>query len=300
MPRCRKLCIAVFALIVLIILCTLTHLDKFKPDSSPKELSSSTHASVVLPAVEPIYTELLIIKSLDGVFLDGVFSAQDESDQLVGKIESLGTLLADRSRVDDNRQSAEWVVSVTQILEPFMSSFDSGRISYKNRTLDVQGSISSQVELDRLLSMLSNTNITYTHNIELIVPEVEETQGNIEVAQKELADLLSIENIEFKKASDYLSRKGSLTVKKLADILKRHSTIKVEIAGHTDSDGDDNLNLRLSQARVDSVKDELILLGISPDRLRAVGYGESRPLVSNTDAANKQKNRRVEFIVIGE
>lgn len=68
-----------------------------------------------------------------------------------------------------------------------------------------------------------------------------------------------------------------------------------EIAGHTDSDGSKGFNQRLSEARAQSVVDYLVNAGVSADRLNAVGYGETRPVVVNNSKENKAKNRRIEF-----
>lgn len=81
----------------------------------------------------------------------------------------------------------------------------------------------------------------------------------------------------------------------LAEILKRHPAVHLTIEGHTDSDGDDNYNMDLSQRRTDSVKNYLISKGVSENRLTAIGYGETRPIASNKTAAGKAKNRRVEL-----
>jgi len=71
----------------------------------------------------------------------------------------------------------------------------------------------------------------------------------------------------------------------------------VYINGHTDSDGKEEYNLRLSLNRASSVKKYLVdNYGISPDRLKIMGYGESIPLKPNTSAKNKQLNRRVEIV----
>lgn len=72
---------------------------------------------------------------------------------------------------------------------------------------------------------------------------------------------------------------------------------KIRIEGHTDSDGNDAFNLKLSQARAESVRDWLIKQGVEPSRLEAVGYGETRPIASNKTPAGKEKNRRVDFII---
>ena len=71
----------------------------------------------------------------------------------------------------------------------------------------------------------------------------------------------------------------------------------ITINGHTDSDGKEKYNVRLSLNRAGAVKQYLIgHHGISPDRLKVVGYGESMPLKPNTSKENKQLNRRVEIV----
>jgi len=71
----------------------------------------------------------------------------------------------------------------------------------------------------------------------------------------------------------------------------------ITINGHTDSDGKEKYNVRLSLNRAGAVKQYLIdQHGISPDRLKVVGYGENMPLKPNTSKENKQLNRRVEIV----
>ncbi len=110
--------------------------------------------------------------------------------------------------------------------------------------------------------------------------------------------LLRTQHIEFLPAKGALTPEGEQTVDRLAKILSIYPRIHIEIAGHTDSDGSESFNQKLSQKRVDAVKKRLVSKGISPKRLRAKGYGESQPLVPNTSDENKQKNRRVEITVL--
>jgi len=121
-----------------------------------------------------------------------------------------------------------------------------------------------------------------------------------EEAQKSILSLLENEIIEFETGKSTLTVRGEATVDKLVLILNQFPHIHIEIGGHTDSDGDAKFNQKLSQYRVDAVKQELVKQGVSPERMVARGYGESRPLVPNTTAENKQRNRRVEITVIGE
>jgi outer membrane protein OmpA-like peptidoglycan-associated protein len=86
---------------------------------------------------------------------------------------------------------------------------------------------------------------------------------------------------------------------KLESMLRQNSQIKVEISGHTDNYGHWQYNRGLSQKRAEAVKDFLTKKGIDPRRVKAVGYGESKPLATNDDEdEGRELNRRVEFKVL--
>lgn len=85
-------------------------------------------------------------------------------------------------------------------------------------------------------------------------------------------------------------------LKSIVQVMTDNPTLKFEVGGYTDSDGDDAYNLKLSQQRADAVKAKLVSLGISTDRLTTKGYGESNPISDNTSSEGKANNRRVEFV----
>ena len=83
----------------------------------------------------------------------------------------------------------------------------------------------------------------------------------------------------------------------LAGSLNRYPDTRVEVVGHTDSDGDAAYNQRLSQDRANSVANILIGAGVPSYRVVAYGRGEEQPVASNLSATGKAQNRRVEFII---
>jgi outer membrane protein OmpA-like peptidoglycan-associated protein len=103
--------------------------------------------------------------------------------------------------------------------------------------------------------------------------------------------------IHFDVNSDKLKPESYSTLKEIADVLKENPALRIKIVGHTDSDGDDVLNLDLSKRRSVSVKNELVnKFSIDAGRLETDGKGESTPIAANDSAVNKARNRRVEFI----
>jgi outer membrane protein OmpA-like peptidoglycan-associated protein len=84
----------------------------------------------------------------------------------------------------------------------------------------------------------------------------------------------------------------------ISKLMKEHSDLKFEIDGHTDSDGNDDANMKLSESRAAAVKDQLVKMGIDESRLTTKGFGETKPIDKNDSAEGKANNRRVEFVKI--
>jgi outer membrane protein OmpA-like peptidoglycan-associated protein len=99
----------------------------------------------------------------------------------------------------------------------------------------------------------------------------------------------------------YTLRSGTREkLSKIAGILLAHPSLRLEVEGHTDSVGGEEYNQRLSEQRAGAVRDYLVQNGISMNNVSAVGFGKTRPVVSNDTAAGRQQNRRVELVVSGD
>lgn len=107
--------------------------------------------------------------------------------------------------------------------------------------------------------------------------------------------------IMFKSNSSEIDERSGPLLSEIADVLQRNpQAAHVQVQGHTDNVGDPDANLALSQQRAESVVRWLVGAGVSPERLEAKGYGDSRPIVPNLTPGNRARNRRVQFIVLRE
>ena len=88
-------------------------------------------------------------------------------------------------------------------------------------------------------------------------------------------------------------------MKENAELLKENPSWKVVVEGYADVRGSDAYNLRLAQRRADATKAYLVKLGVSPDRIEAVGKGETSKFAAGSTAQAFQLNRRSHFIVMG-
>jgi len=125
------------------------------------------------------------------------------------------------------------------------------------------------------------------------------TGGVQEQMTKELLEFgrVRLYGINFDYDSDIIRDESKPTLDKIVAMLKSEPTMQLIIEGHTDSDGLTEHNQVLSQQRAESVKLYLTSAGISSSRLYIEGYGESKPVASNTTATGKAQNRRVELVV---
>jgi outer membrane protein OmpA-like peptidoglycan-associated protein len=107
------------------------------------------------------------------------------------------------------------------------------------------------------------------------------------------------EKVFFEFAKARILPKSDALLKAVADVLTRFPQItKVRVEGHTDDQGSDKVNQTLSDKRAQSVMDALVKNGVDKARLSSAGYGKTKPMVEGKDEAAREKNRRVEFVIV--
>ena len=112
------------------------------------------------------------------------------------------------------------------------------------------------------------------------------------------------EKIELHQAVFFATAKSTIMAQsfallnEVADVLKTRPTMQVRVEGHTDSRGKRAANMLLSQGRADAVKAYLVGRGIEASRMVSLGFGPDQPIETNRTAAGREKNRRVEFVIL--
>ncbi len=146
----------------------------------------------------------------------------------------------------------------------------------------------------------------YTPGSFCISPEKDDAKfKNIKVATGEiytpfkellLSKKMTTHAIRFDPGKSDILPESMHYIDQLAEWLKSNTTVKIEIGGHTDGDGNAETNLKLSQERADEVKRQLVLQHVDAARMATKGYGATKPLQPNTTEKGKAENRRVEFM----
>lgn len=104
--------------------------------------------------------------------------------------------------------------------------------------------------------------------------------------------------VRFVQSRPELLPESQPTLDLLLGFLKQNSRTRIELAGHTDNQGDFDQNITLSRERADAVRAFLVQNGIAPRRIQTRGYGSTRPIAANSREETRQQNRRVEMTVL--
>ncbi len=132
------------------------------------------------------------------------------------------------------------------------------------------------------------------------VPVQHASSNDVDIHQVEpnVGTRVRLDNVQFEFDRSELVPGSEKELIKLVDLMTDYPFLRVEIEGHTDDEGTEAYNEKLSTARAEAVVNFLVKKDIEKERLTWKGYGESRPLVPNDSEANRAINRRVEFHVL--
>jgi outer membrane protein OmpA-like peptidoglycan-associated protein len=186
----------------------------------------------------------------------------------------------------------------------FTPGWKHAAISFNKRALKVYVddqrvlNIPNTVEALKSFSITSGLGTSATEAKSLI-KNIRIAKGAVPLYDKFLTDGKFITTgIKFDIAKATIKPESMGTINYVVKMMQDHPELKFSVEGHTDSDGDDATNQKLSEARAKAVMETMIKAGISADRLTSKGHGESKPMSGNDTPEGKAQNRRVEFVKI--
>ncbi|MGQ2107674.1 sodium-translocating pyrophosphatase [Ornithobacterium rhinotracheale] len=181
---------------------------------------------------------------------------------------------------------------------------------YEGKPIDNGAIILEEAPQEELIDADGNYIYQLGEITEIALPNNETLNEGINSTEKHLVDLLNggeidnaglyktwttLDQIGFKTGSSELTEKSNKQIENLVKILNVYPDVKLKIGGYTDNVGSPENNLKLSQARAESLKNVLVAKGIAADRLEAEGYGEAHPICEANDTpACQAQNRRLD------
>lgn len=187
-----------------------------------------------------------------------------------------------------------------------------GRLNYSANAWTLSGTAPDSVTADAIKTAIAAAANPAEWTATIAIPEpvavpavaapATPSTGTADVAAcvAPLADFSARNAILYQSGAAIITAESEPALDELAADLSACPDAVVHIEGHTDADGDEASNLALSVARAEAVIAALITRGVNPDRLYAVGYGESSPIADNETPAGKRLNRRIVVTVLPE
>ncbi len=196
---------------------------------------------------------------------------------------------------------ATWPVRVLTGLEA-LSQLSNGAVTVTPDTLTVSGNTGNPKASTNIATLLASKlgeaeefdiRVTYQEKLDPIaaLPTPDECES-------EIATILASSKITFEPGSATIDAGALGTMDDISEILRQCGDLRLEIQGHTDSQGREEMNLNLSQARAQSVLNELRARRVLTATYSAKGYGETDPIAENDTEAGREANRRIEFKLI--
>jgi len=183
-----------------------------------------------------------------------------------------------------------------------LAELENGSVVVQEDFVEVRGNTGNQqarAELSRILSGGLGEgenfalNVTYVEALDPIA-SVPTDKECVEL----VGEILKAKKISFEPGSTTIDGAGLDTIRKISDTLKTCPDAKIEIGGHTDSQGSEELNARISRERAQAVKDALKVERVNTARMLVEGYGETQPIGDNQTEAGREANRRIVFTLI--
>ncbi|MBW4707215.1 OmpA family protein [Roseobacter sp. YSTF-M11] len=195
----------------------------------------------------------------------------------------------------------DWPARVLTGIEA-LGFLNNGAVTVTPETMTLTGN-SGNPNASAAIAQLMAAKLGEEANFEIDVVYIEELDPvaalpSPEECEADIAAIISAAKIVFEPGSATIDASALSTMDNIAEVLRACGDIRLEVQGHTDSQGREEMNLSLSQARAESVLNELRARRVLTGSFDAKGYGETAPIADNDSEAGREANRRIEFRLI--
>ncbi|OWU85456.1 membrane protein [Oceanicola sp. 22II-s10i] len=208
--------------------------------------------------------------------------------------------LHNSARIDDTLPKT-WPVRVLAGLEA-LSKLSNGAAVITPDSVSVTGNTGNQTASDEITGLLSaKLGEAEDFRVEVVYQEKLDPQAALPEPEECIAELAAIQEvskINFEPGSAKIDAASMAIMDDIAEVLNACGQIRMEVGGHTDSQGRESMNQQLSQARAQTVLNELRLRRVLTSSFSAKGYGEDNPIADNSTEAGREANRRIEFTLM--
>ncbi len=243
------------------------------------------------------------LKSDDGVVtVNGYVSSDEEGASVLAAAKSMfGRVENNRLKLAAGAPNAQWPNLIEAKLSD-LAKLDSGKLSIEDTQILLTGITKDASVREAINISVVNVPSGYVGAANITVPDLETANVGVvksETICQDLFDTLKGNNkVNFESGRAQLLGEDTYDLlNNLASAAVQCESFRVRVVGHTDADGDDDSNQRLSVRRAAVVADYLVSQGVKAERINASGMGETNPIASNETSAGKAQNRRIEFIV---
>ncbi len=244
------------------------------------------------------------------VVLRGAVPDQDTKQALIAHAKSLfdtkGFQVVDQMEVRSNPPAGDWFGAAKLGLDS-IAGLGNEFTELNDATLTVVGVAKTKIDKDRIEADMNSLTgsaftpapaITMAAEITSATPEpVPAVQAEVDTCQQDINALMASKTVNFDTGKASLKRSSDPLLDQLATVAAKCPNTSIAISGHTDKRGNDDANMRLSEARAETVRSYLASKGIAAKRLSATGYGETQPVDPAESPEAYEKNRRIEFTV---
>ena len=284
----RVYVITILALLLLSIVCVWLHVH-------------STNLKVTLPTALAKSASMTAASRGAVLTLSGTVPDQATKTSLINSAEKVFGLsnVVDQLEIKSNLAQPIWLEQASDTFPLLKSTVRDGTLIFKDKTVEVRGEVSGEEAKTKILRILDSTLGTeLTVNDQLQTPNSRGAKGKkAGPLQVKLNELLLGKTVAFDSSSSRLRSDSHKLLDAIVAVLKTEPNARIEISGHTDKNGKEEKNIRLSQRRAEAVKSYLLDKGIKSNRIEAVGHGSSLPIADDATFDGQSKNRRIEFNV---